>query len=430
LRYGKTQDEEQRLKSLQNPPVLTNNTRENFTLSRSGSALTYAAPPLSVTVLTLPALLAVQPEITSAEGAIGVIDQPFTHALIATGNGVTFTANNLPDGITFDAANAQLLGTPSASGDFSIAITATNTQGSDTQALRLSVRDRVLTTPYQENFSASHAWWSYQGDAGVSGTLSIEANALQHAVTVTTPTASYWYAGMGTSLPTPPGLTLSNLGEYTIKLMLWSGLDTNSPFDIILKSGNNQTLTHRVAIPGQTWTEVEFPLTDTTNAGFNPAVSGIELIVAPVSNLWPLQSTSYRIDDVQITRSVPLDTPTQAWRRQHFSTILPLGDAAETADPDLDGANNLLEYALGTVPTSSASTPKISSEIKNEKLQLTFTPATTSGLRYFIEASPNLSLWSKTEITHLLIPSQPHTHIHPTTVADDDRHFLRLHITR
>ena len=53
LRYGQAQDEEQRLKALDTPPVATNNTAQAFTESLSGNLLNYAAPPFSVSVLTL-----------------------------------------------------------------------------------------------------------------------------------------------------------------------------------------------------------------------------------------------------------------------------------------------------------------------------------------------------------------------------------------
>ena len=64
-RYGKEQDEEQRLKSLQRPPILTNNTRVHFSISRSGQSLRYSVPPVSVTVLHLQPFSASPPLFTS-----------------------------------------------------------------------------------------------------------------------------------------------------------------------------------------------------------------------------------------------------------------------------------------------------------------------------------------------------------------------------
>jgi autotransporter-associated beta strand protein len=49
------------------------------------------------------------------------------------------------------------------------------------------------------------------------------------------------------------------------------------------------------------------------------------------------------------------------WRQLHFGTTEDAGDAADAADPDRDGLNNLLEYALATSPTTanSASQPQL-----------------------------------------------------------------------
>ena len=40
-------------------------------------------------------------------------------------------------------------------------------------------------------------------------------------------------------------------------------------------------------------------------------------------------------------------TPAQAWRLEHFGTVLASGEAADDADPDGDAVPNLLERAFG-----------------------------------------------------------------------------------
>ena len=45
----------------------------------------------------------------------------------------------------------------------------------------------------------------------------------------------------------------------------------------------------------------------------------------------------------------------QSWRQQYFGTMANSGSAADTADPDGDGASNLFEYVAGLLPNDSLS---------------------------------------------------------------------------
>lgn len=71
-------------------------------------------------------------------------------------------------------------------------------------------------------------------------------------------------------------------------------------------------------------------------------------------------------------------TPSENWRLANFGSIANTGNAADTADPDKDGLNNLLEYALGTDPNSNsaASAPLVSTS--TGKLRITFTRNTAA----------------------------------------------------
>lgn len=102
---------------------------------------------------------------------------------------------------------------------------------------------------------------------------------------------------------------------------------------------------------------------------------------------------------------------------------------AATNDPDGDSLPNLIEYALDTLPgnASSGTLPTLG-EI-GDQLTLTFTPKVTDGLRYFVEASSDLSDWSdQTDLTNLLISGAPYTHIEPAALTIRTRRFLRLRV--
>jgi hypothetical protein len=130
-------------------------------------------------------------------------------------------------------------------------------------------------------------------------------------------------------------------------------------------------------------------------------------------------------------------TPQQVWRQTNFSSTTNTGNAANSADPDSDGYNNLLEYALASTPTIAASVPVISTDLvltepdPAEHLEITFSRIADPLLLYAVEATDNLTepwstIWTSTGAANT---------VGPVTVADingtaspKSRRFLRLKI--
>ena len=113
----------------------------------------------------------------------------------------------------------------------------------------------------------------------------------------------------------------------------------------------------------------------------------------------------------------------------YFGTITPVGPAAADADPDGDNLPNLLEYALGSLPTDSTSASLPLAEIESLRVTLSFTPAVTGGLRYIVEASSNLSEWSEqSDITAFVEQGVPYRHTDTANLATAQRRFLRLRV--
>jgi hypothetical protein len=50
-------------------------------------------------------------------------------------------------------------------------------------------------------------------------------------------------------------------------------------------------------------------------------------------------------------------TPKQSWRLQNFGTANDTGNAADLADPDIDGLANLVEFALNLDPNKATPIP-------------------------------------------------------------------------
>jgi hypothetical protein len=88
-------------------------------------------------------------------------------------------------------------------------------------------------------------------------------------------------------------------------------------------------------------------------------------------------------------------TTLQAWRHQYFGTIMNTGNAADGADPDGDGLNNFLEFALGRDPEVFDTQVPLSLQIDSGNVvTLSFMrarPATE--VTYTVRVSPDLSAW-------------------------------------
>ncbi len=110
-------------------------------------------------------------------------------------------------------------------------------------------------------------------------------------------------------------------------------------------------------------------------------------------------------------------------------TGTPTGPPADTTDADGDGVVNLLEFALGTEPTDSASAAVPVAQVSNSRLQLSFFRA-RSDVTYTVEASADLITWT-------VIATNPGVVGETVTVADTvvllssgaTRRFLRLRAT-
>jgi hypothetical protein len=83
-------------------------------------------------------------------------------------------------------------------------------------------------------------------------------------------------------------------------------------------------------------------------------------------------------------------TVQENWRLSYFGSISDSSDGADDADPDLDGLNNLIEFATGSAPDSSSSQP-VSTDLLGSDHQFSFTWRTNSGLDYSIGYSEDLN---------------------------------------
>jgi hypothetical protein len=122
--------------------------------------------------------------------------------------------------------------------------------------------------------------------------------------------------------------------------------------------------------------------------------------------------------------------PLQAWRQTHFGNHANTGNGADDFDFDKDGVPNLLEYALGTVPTNPASRQAPVLGQSSNRLTLRFTPQVVSGLTYKVQTSSDLSNWSDTTLGGLTAGAQfLWTDSAAISPAPPGRRFVRLHVS-
>ena len=80
------------------------------------------------------------PVITSPLTAVGTVNQSFSYTVTATGTTpITYTAANLPAGLSFDPSTQVISGIPTAAGVKSVPLTATNSGGLDNETLVITI---------------------------------------------------------------------------------------------------------------------------------------------------------------------------------------------------------------------------------------------------------------------------------------------------
>ena len=156
---------------------------------------------------------AVAPVITSAGTASGQVGQAFDYQIVATNSPTSYGATGLPAGLSVNTAGL-ISGTPSATGSFAVALSATNAAGTGTAALTLTILPAapVIT-------SASTA----TGQVGV---------AFSYQITATSAPGSFGASGLPAGLSVNPAGLISGTpaapGSFTVLLSATNATGTGT----------------------------------------------------------------------------------------------------------------------------------------------------------------------------------------------------------
>ncbi len=125
-----------------------------------------------------------------------------------------------------------------------------------------------------------------------------------------------------------------------------------------------------------------------------------------------------------------------AWRIQYFGTAAATGDAADSADPDGDGENNLFEFATGQSPSARTTRAPVLAATTG-LLELTYSrskSALTAGYGFTVEWSDTLATdsWSTAGVTTTLLTDDGTLQSVKGGVSFTgvSKRFLRLRITK
>ena len=153
------------------------------------------------------------PIITSVLTSNTTVDQSYSYTLTASGTGpITYSATNLPAGLSFNPTSHKITGIPTSAGIYNINLSATNAGGTTNETLVLTVgTPPTITSPLTASGTAGVQFSTYTFTASGSSTISYSVASLPQELSFDPTNKTI------NGTPTYPGIynaTLTATNEY------------------------------------------------------------------------------------------------------------------------------------------------------------------------------------------------------------------------
>ncbi len=340
-------------------------------------------------------------------------DQVGTPGVTALSNGnYVVNSRNWDNGVVSDAgASTWANGTTGLTGAVSAANSLVGSKSSDFVGFHLAIAltngNYVVRTQYWDNgavWDVGAATWG-NGTTGTVGTVSAE-NSLVGSIASD---------GVGNNKV----VALSD-GNYVVYSTTWKNVTLAYAGAVTLSNGTGGTVGTISADNSVLGTVAN----GSTGLAFSYDASSGKLLVGQPS------AKQVSIFSVNVPRSHQ-----ELWRFTNFGSYDSVASGADSADPDDDGLNNLLEYALGIDPNASGMIPATLA-LNGTNLEYTYTRSTAAkdaGVTYQVLWSDTLEVasWSAQDVTEQITSTEGALETVKATVpkGSGGKRFMRLQVT-
>jgi hypothetical protein len=343
----------------------------------------------------------------------------------------------LPAGITLNTSSGIISGTPTTlAAAANYTITATNTGGSTTASVSITVRD---VEPSSLSYSSNPAIYAKDTVIPDNTPTSSGGAVVSYAVSPTLPTGLALNTSTGIISGTPTTLTTS--ANYTVTATNTGGSTTASLSitvndvapSTLTYSSNPAIYTRDTAITANTPTSsggavVSYAVSPALPTGLalntsTGVISGTPSAesVAAIHTITATNTGGSATADLGIT----VVSAYSAWSTQYQLTQGPEGD------DDGDGNSNYFEFAAGLVPNDAASVFKTTAAAVSgqaKQMAIVFSPI-TNGRTYKVKSSDSLTSGTWVELVNSIVSDAGDVRTVIDSSATGDRKFYVIEIT-